>query len=232
MTAENVKQKLLSFGNAQKAEKSQYFFKTGEGQYGEGDVFIGTTSPENRAIAKEYRDLSFDELKILLNDNIHECRLCALFILVEQFKTKDNDKRKQVYDFYLSQTHGINNWDLVDVSCYFIVGQWLMDRDRAPLYQLAESTNLWEQRIAIVSTMVFVRNNDFADTLKLTEMLMNHNHDLIHKACGWLLREVGKKNEKVLTDFLDVHYKQMPRTMLRYSIEKLTKEQRAHYMKK
>ncbi|NLX80287.1 MAG: DNA alkylation repair protein, partial [Proteiniphilum sp.] len=147
-----------------------------------------------------------------------------------QFKTKDNNKRKQVYDFYLSQTHNINNWDLVDLSCYFIVGQWLLDKDRAPLYQLAESTNLWEQRISIVSTMAFVRNYDFADTLKLTEKLINHEHDLIHKACGWLLREVGKRDEAVLTNFLDTYSKQMPRTMLRYSIEKLTKEQRTHYM--
>lgn len=232
MTAEIIKQKLLSLGNPKKADKSQYFFKTGKGQYGEGDVFIGTTVPESRSVAKEHKSLPFDEIAKLLNDEIHECRLCALLILVEQFKTKDNDKRKQVYDFYLTQTHGINNWDLVDLSSYFIVGQWLLDKDRAPLYKLAESTNLWEQRIAIVSTMAFVRNNDFEDTLKLAEKLMNHDHDLIHKACGWLLREVGKRDENVLTGFLDIHSKQMPRTMLRYSIEKLTKEQRAHYMKK
>ena len=230
MTAIIIKQKLNSLGNAQKAEKAKYFFKTGKGQYGEGDTFIGTTVPENRAVAKEHKNLSFDELKILLNDNIHECRLCALLILVEQFKTKDNNKRKQVYDFYLSQTNNINNWDLVDLSCYFIVGQWLLDKDRAPLYQLAESTNLWEQRIAIVSTIAFIRNNDFEDTLKLTEKLMNHEHDLIHKACGWMLREMGKRDEAVLTNFLDTYSKQMPRTMLRYAIEKLTKEQRTHYM--
>lgn len=232
MTAENIKDKLLSLGNAEKSAKSQYFFKTGKGQYGEGDVFIGTTVPENRAVAKEHKSISFSELAKLLNDEIHECRLCALLILVEQFKTKDNDKRKQVYDFYLTQTHGINNWDLVDLSCHFIVGQWLLDKDRDVLDKLADSADLWEQRIAIVSTMAFVRNNDFSDTLKLTEKLMSHEHDLIHKACGWLLREVGKRDEKVLTDFLDVHSKQMPRTMLRYSIERLTKEQKAHYMKK
>lgn len=232
MTAEIIKQKLLLLGNPKKADKSQYFFKTSKGQYGEGDVFIGTTVPENRSVAKEHKNLQFDEIAKLLNDEIHECRLCALLILVEQFKTNNNDKRKQVYDFYLTQTHGINNWDLVDLSCYFIVGQWLLDKDRAPLYQLAESTDLWEQRIAIVSTMAFVRNNDFEDTLRLVEKLMNHDHDLIHKACGWLLREAGKRDENVLTDFLDIYSKQMPRTMLRYSIEKLTKEQRAHYMKK
>ena len=232
MTAENVKQQLSVFGNPEKAEHSKYFFKTGKGQYGEGDKFIGTTVPESRSVAKANKDLSFDELKKLLTDENHECRFCALIILAEQFKKADDARRKEIFDFYLANTHGINNWDLVDVSAYNIMGEWLLDKDRSVLYQLSESENLWEQRISIVSTLAFIRKNDLKDTLKLSEKFLSHHHDLMHKACGWMLREAGKRNEKTLTDFLDKHYRKMPRTMLRYAIERLSPEQREIYMQK
>ncbi|MEA5046551.1 MAG: DNA alkylation repair protein [Petrimonas sp.] len=232
MTAEIVKRQLLSFGNPGKADHSRYFFKTGKGQYGEGDRFIGVTVPESRSVAKANKNLSFDELKKLLDDDYHECRFCALIILADQFKKADNAGRKEIFEFYLANTRGINNWDLVDVSSYSIVGEWLLDNDRSVLYQLAESANLWEQRISIISTLAFIRKNDFADTLKLSEKFLTHRHDLMHKACGWMLREAGKRDEKTLTYFLDKHCTQMPRTMLRYAIEKLSPEQKTHYLTK
>lgn len=232
MSASNVKRELLSLGNPQRAEHSTYFFKTGKGEYAEGDKFIGCTVPETRKVAKAHKNLSFDELIKLLKDEYHECRFCALVILAGQFKKADNAKRKEIIDFYLANTTGVNNWDLADVSAYTLLGEWLTDKDKSVLYRLAESENLWEQRIAVVSTMAFIRKNNFEETLKLSELLLTHKHDLIHKACGWMLREVGERHEKSLIDFLDKHHKTMPRTMLRYSIEKLTPEQRKMYMKK
>lgn len=232
MSASNVKRELLSLGNPQRAEHSTYFFKTGKGEYAEGDRFIGISVPQIRKVAGKYKKLSLQEIEKLLFDEWHECRFCALVILAGQFKKADNAKRKEIIDFYLANTTGVNNWDLVDVSAYTLLGEWLTDKDKSVLYRLAESENLWEQRIAVVSTMAFIRKNNFGDTLKLSELLLTHKHDLIHKACGWMLREVGERHEKSLTDFLDKHHKTMPRTMLRYSIEKLTPEQRKMYMKK
>ena len=232
MTKESVKKQLEYFGNPDKAHHSAYFFKTGKGQYGEGDKFIGATVPEIRQIAKSNKNLSLTEIEKLLNDEMHECRLCGLIVLVEVFKKANIEKRKEIYDFYLAHTYAVNNWDLVDLSCRDIVGEWLFDKDRSPLYALAESKSLWEQRIAIVSTYAFIRKNDFKDTVKLSEIFLSHKHDLMHKACGWMLREAGKRDEKTLTDFLDKHASVMPRTMLRYAIERLSPEQRAFYMKK
>lgn len=233
MTAENIKKQLLAFGNPSKAMHATYFFKTGKGQYGEGDRFIGCTVPETRSVAKKFMHTPLAELKKLLDDEMHECRLCALSILVAQFQKADETKQRELVDFYLAHTHRINNWDLVDLSCYHIVGAWLKDKEeRSLLYSLAKSNSLWEQRIAMVSTLAFIRNNDFADTLKLCELFLTHKHDLMHKACGWMLREAGKRNEAVLTGFLDSHYTVMPRTMLRYAIERLSPEQRKHYMKR
>jgi Predicted DNA alkylation repair enzyme len=233
MTAENIKQHLLTLGNPEKASHSAYFFKTGKGQYGEGDTFIGCTVPETRSVAQIYKNTPFIELEKLLSDEMHECRLCALIILVKQFKKGGESQRKEIVDFYLTHTARVNNWDLVDVSSYAIVGEWLKDKkDRSLLYRLAESDLLWEQRIAIVSTMAFIRNNNFIDTLELSQKFLSHKHDLIHKACGWMLREVGKQEEKTLTVFLDEHSTKMPRTMLRYSIEKLTPEQKKQYMQR
>lgn len=232
MTAKTIKQQLLSFGNPEKAAHSKYFFKTGKGQYGEGDKFIGCTVPETRSVAKNYKNLPFSELQKLLDDEMHECRLCALVILTEQFKKTDEKTREEIFDFYLTNTSRINNWDLVDISCPNIVGEWLKNKNQSILYKLADSDWLWDQRIAMVSTLAFIRQNDFTDTIRLSVKFLSHKHDLMHKASGWMLREAGKRNEKVLTDFLDLHHKKMPRTMLRYAIEKLTPEQRKYYMQK
>jgi len=167
-------------------------------------------------------------LKELLKNKFHECRLCALMILRLQYEGFEN--KKELVDFYLRNTQYVNNWDLVDLSCEYILGNWLLDKDRKILYQLAKSKNLWERRIAIISTFEFIRHRQFIDILKLSEILINDNHDLIHKAVGWMLREVGKRDEKVLKDFLDKHYQKMPRVMLRYAIEKLSKNIRKKYL--
>ena len=232
MTAAFVLSELQSIGSSEKAVHLSRFFKTGPGQYGEGDRFLGVMVPYSRAIAKANKAMPLEEVQLLLESPWHEARLCALLILVYRFKERKitEEEREQIYSFYIKNARRCNNWDLVDLSCRDIVGEYLVDKERSILYRLADSENLWEQRIAIVSTIAFIRNNDFEDTLKLTEKLMNHEHDLIHKACGWMLREMGKRDEAVLTNFLDTYSKQMPRTMLRYAIEKLTKEQRTHYM--
>lgn len=231
MQATEIKNALLALGSPERATHSSYFFKTGKGQYGEGDRFIGCTVPETRKVASLYRATPQRELEKLLADPLHECRLCALVILVSQFRKADDATRREIVDFYLSHTDRINNWDLVDLSCYHIVGEWLKEKeDRSLLYRLAESTLLWDQRIAMVSTLAFIRNNDFTDTLHLSEIFLTHTHDLMHKAAGWMLREVGKRDEQVLTGFLDRFYRVMPRTMLRYAIERLTMEQKAYYM--
>lgn len=232
--AEQIRAEIESYSTPAKKEFLPYFFKTGKGQYGEGDKFLGTVVPDIRKVAKKQKDIPFDELKILLDSEYHECRLCALLILVERFKkTKDENERKGIVDFYLSQTARINNWDLVDLSAKDIVGEYLADReDRSVLYQLADSSLLWDQRIAVISTYAFIRRGDLKDIISLSRKLMSHKHDLMHKAIGWMLREAGKRDKQVLCDFLDVYSKQMPRTMLRYSIEKLSPEERAYYMKK
>jgi len=218
---------LEQYKNPEKAELLRRFFKTGKGEYGEGDVFLGITVPDQRKIAKQFLDFGFDDIQVLLNSEIHEKRLIGLLILVDKFK----DHPTEVYDFYLKNSKKINNWDLVDLSCHKIVGEFLLTRDRSILYKLARSNNLWEKRIAIVSTFAFIRENRFNDCLKISEMLLGDDHDLIHKAVGWMLREVGKKNLAILERFLKKNYKQMPRTMLRYSIEKFPEELRKKYLK-
>lgn len=231
MSAQEIKNKLIAFGNAEKAHHSSYFFKTAKGQYGYGDKFIGCTVPETRSVAKQHLGLSLTENKILLDDEMHECRLCALIILTEQFKMANEIDKSEILNFYLANTNRINNWDLVDLSAYKIVGEWFKNReDRSQLYLLADSELLWDQRIAIVSTYTFIHNGDFIDILKLSEKFLTHKHDLIHKACGWMLREVGKKDEAVLISFLDKHSVRMPRTMLRYSIERLPQDLKKHYL--
>ncbi|MDD4778247.1 MAG: DNA alkylation repair protein [Fermentimonas sp.] len=231
MSAIEIKNKLIAFGNPEKAHHSSYFFKTAKGQYGYGDMFIGCTVPETRSVAKQYPELPLSENKKLLDDEMHECRLCALVILTEQFKKASEIAKYEILNFYLAHTNRINNWDLVDASSYKIVGEWLKNReDRSLLYRLADSELLWDQRIAIVSTLTFIRNNDFNDILKLSEKFLTHKHDLIHKACGWMLREAGKRDEAVLTDFLDEYNTQMPRTMLIYSIEILPEDLRKYYL--
>jgi len=228
----HIKADLKKISDPDKANHLARFFKTGKGEYGEGDVFWGITVPEQRAIAKMHTDASLDDIKKLLHDPVHECRLTALLILVQQYSKSSGDAQKNIAEFYLSNAEKINNWDLVDLTASKILGHYLFDKDRAILYKLAESTSLWEQRIAVVSTYHFIKNMDFGDTLSLCEKLINHKHDLIHKATGWMLREAGKRDLKVLTGFLDKHCKSMPRTMLRYAIEKLDDSQRKKYMAK
>ena len=231
MNAFNVKSQLLKLGDPVRAVHSLRFFKTGKGQYGEGDKFIGCTVPQTRSVAAKYSKLPLEEVANLLKDEIHECRLCALVILTNKYSKANELDRFEILNFYISHTKYINNWDLVDISTHKIVGEWFKNReDRSLIYQLADSNLLWDQRIAIVSTFTLIRNNDFNDILSLSEKFLSHKHDLIHKACGWMLREVGKRDEVVLTYFLDQFAHQMPRTMLRYSIEKFDEELRKHYL--
>ena len=217
-----------------KAEIMQAFFKTGKGEYGEGDVFIGVTVPDQRSVAKEfYSKISLEELGELLSSKIHEHRLTALLILVHQFeKTKDKIKQKEIIDFYLKHTKHINNWDLVDTSCYKILGRYCFEnQDSKLLEKLSDSKNMWEMRMAIVGTMHHIKKGQFELTKNFALKNLKHPHDLMHKANGWLLREMGKMNEKELLDFLNLYYKEMPRTCLRYAIEKFDEELRQDYLK-
>lgn len=209
-----------------------HFFKTGKGQYGEGDRFLGVVVPNTRIVAKRHKDEPFDVMAELLQSEWHECRLCALLMLVERFKKSDEKGRKEIFDFYLTQTQRINNWDLVDLSAPYIVGEYLKDKSREELYRLAKSSMLWDQRIAVVATITLIRNRDFIDILRLSEQLLNHKHDLMQKAIGWMLREMGKRDKDLLIQFLEQYSKKMPRTMLRYSIEKFTDEERRFFMKR
>lgn len=227
-----IRQELETYIDPIKREYLPRFFKTGKGQYGEGDRFLGVVVPNTRLVARKHREVPFEVVAELLRSEWHECRLCALLILVERFKKSDEPMRKELYEFYLSQTARVNNWDLVDLSAPAIVGGYLLDKPREELYRLAASPLLWEQRIAVVSTITLIRNRDFIDILRLSELLLHHPHDLMQKAIGWMLREMGKRDPDLLVQFLEKWSKQMPRTMLRYSIEKFTPEERAYFMKR
>lgn len=222
-----------ALGNAERAVGSQRFFKTGEGQYGAGDRFLGISVPQTRTFLPRTDALSEKDLVTLLRSEWHEERLVALLALVRRFEKakKDASTQERLFDLYLANTRWINNWDLVDTSAPQIIGGWLLHRDRSLLAKLAASPQLWERRIAILATLTFIRAKQFDDTLNLVRILITDKHDLMHKACGWMLRETGKKDEAVLTGFLDKHAREMPRTMLRYAIERLTVEQRQHYMR-
>ena len=224
----SLKQGLEKLANKEKAVILQRFFKTRKGEYGYGDLFLGITVPEQRRIAKRYSHLSLDDLQNLLSSKIHEYRLVALMILIEKYKKED---KKEIINFYLRNTKNINNWDLVDLSSHKILGDYLLNKDKNLLYNLAKSNDLWEKRISIISTACFIKNNKFEDTLRISEILLNDKHDLIHKAVGWMLREVGKKDLKVEEEFLKKYYKKMPRTMLRYAIEKFNKNKREFYLR-
>lgn len=201
------------------------FFKTGKGEYGEGDKFLGVTVPKTRKVAKEHTDSPMSVVEALLESEWHECRLCALLMLVQKYK----HSKDEVVSFYLNHTKGINNWDLVDLSAPYILGDYLVDKtDRSVLYRLSDSSGLWEQRIAVVSTLMLIRHNQFDDTIRLAEKLLTARHDLMHKAVGWMLREVGKRDEGLLVEFLERHHTQMPRTMVRYAVERLPKERRRY----
>lgn len=214
-----------------KAKIYQRFFKTGKGEYGEGDVFLGLTVPQSRNIAVKYKDLSFSDIKILLKSKIHEERLIALLILVHSFEKGTETDRNRIYNFYLKNTKFINNWDLVDLSAAKIVGQYLMDKSKNVLFKLARSKNIWERRISIIATYQFIKDGRSQEALKISEMLLKDDHDLIHKAVGWMLREVGKNcSQEILEEFLKKHFKEMPRTALRYAIEKFPKKLQKSYL--
>ena len=228
----NFKKELKEISNPRQAKILQRFFKTGKGEYGEGDIFLGVKVPDQRKIANKFSELSLKDLEKLLSSKIHEYRMSALFILIKQYEKANEQEKKKIFDFYLKNTKNINNWDLVDLSAPKIVGDFLLDKPKDVLYKLAKSNNLWERRIAIVSTVVFIRNNKFKDTLKISKTLLLDKHDLIHKAVGWMLREVGKRNQKVEEKFLKKHYSKMPRVMLRYAIERFEEKKRKFYLGK
>jgi 3-methyladenine DNA glycosylase AlkD len=218
--------------NPAKAKILAGFFKTGKGEYGEGDVFLGITVPLQRVVAKKFTDLELAEIQKLLNSEIHEHRLVALLILVEKYRKGDEKEKGKVVKMYLKNTTKINNWDLVDLSAHYILGNYLLERDRKILYKLARSKNLWEKRIAIISTFAFIRAGEFDDTLKISEILIKDRHDLINKAVGWMLREVGKRDQRVEEKFLLRYYRDMSRTTLRYAVERFPEKKRQFYLKK
>jgi 3-methyladenine DNA glycosylase AlkD len=234
MTAAQVKAELAKHGNADDAVFLQRFFKTGPGQYGEGDQFIGVRVPAMRRISKEFKDLPLTEVQKLLDSPIHEHRLAAVVILSYKYPKTSEDDKRAIYDLYIKNVYEgrINNWDIVDVTAPHIIGAHLEKRPRDELYKLARSNDIWQKRVAIISTFRFIKKGDPSTSLDMAEILLHDKHDLIHKAVGWVLREVGKSvDEKLLTDFLDRHAHDMPRMALRYSLEKLTPEQKTHYMK-
>jgi 3-methyladenine DNA glycosylase AlkD len=218
-------------GSKEKAQVLQRFFKTAPGEYGEGDIFVGLRVPETRKLAKVYQALPFSEIILLLQSPIHEARLLALLILVLIYKQGDASVQNQIYDLYLKNTRFINNWDLVDASAEHIVGHYLRHRSRSPLHSLAVSGLLWDRRISIMATFHYIKNGEYAETLRIAELLLRDAEDLIHKAVGWMLREVGKRDHHTEEEFLKVHYKNMPRTMLRYAIEKFPEALRQQYLR-
>jgi len=229
MPLNDLKSDLRKASNPEKAKLLQRFFKTGKGEYGEGDIFIGVVVPETRKVAVKHKYLGLKDIESLLKSKIHEERLCALLLLVHNYQ-KHKEKRTEIFNFYLKNTKYINNWDLVDLSAHQIVGHFLFDKNKSIIYKLASSSNLWEKRISIISTFYFIKMGQFSDSLRLAEILLNDKHDLIHKAVGWMLREIGKKDLETLECFLKFHYKSMPRTMLRYAIEKFPEKQRRAYL--
>lgn len=229
-TAVVARMKLQSLASATVAASSVRFFKTGPGQYGEGDLFIGVRVPVLRKLVREFRDLPLQEIDVLLCSPIHEERLLAILILTQSLARCDAEHRKRVYDFYMSRIEHVNNWDLVDTSAPAIVGGYLRDKSRKPLMRLAKSKSLWKRRIAIVATQHFIRLGEFDDTLSISRVLLLDNEDLIHKAVGWMLREVGDSDPALLVRFLDEHGSVMPRTMLRYAIEHFPSERRKAWL--
>ncbi len=225
----NLILEINSKANSEKAKIYQRFFKTRKGEYGEGDLFLGLTMPQQREIVKKY-NLSFSQIQNLLNSKIHEYRMIGGLFLIKRFKKSKNPE--QEFNFYIKNAKRFNNWDLVDVTCINIVGKFLLNKNKKTIYDLAKSKNLWEKRISIVSTFEFIRNNQFGDTLKISEILLDDKHDLIHKAIGWMLREVGKRNKEILEDFLKSNYKKLPRTTLRYAIEKFSEKERKEWLYK
>ncbi len=230
MTVPEIQRKLRNLADKEKARLLQGFFKTGPGQYGEGDVFLGITVPKLRKLARECRGTTVADAITLLRSELHEQRLLALFLLIQAYAEGDGSVKKKIYRLYLKNTCFINNWDLVDLSAPRIVGGHLADKSRKPLYALAKSRGLWKKRIAVLATLKFIKQDDFADTLAIAGMLVKDEHDLIHKAVGWMLREVGKRDLRTEEEFLKKHYHAMPRTMLRYAIERFPEKKRQRYL--
>ena len=230
-TAHDVLKALKAISDQNIAAHSSRFFKAGKGEYGEGDQFLGIRVPEQRKIARNNKTTSLDEIEKLLQSEFHEARLTALFILVLQYRSTTAARREEIYHFYMNNLNRVNNWDLVDSSAKYIAGHFLFDTDRSTLFELAESNNLWKRRVAVLTTFYFIDRGDFSTTFEISDKLLQDKEDLIHKAVGWMLREIGKQNRAELENFLKPRYKMMPRTMLRYAIEKFPKEHREEYLK-
>ncbi|MBI4698602.1 MAG: DNA alkylation repair protein [Nitrospirae bacterium] len=230
-TIRNIHTELKKHGDKKIAAHSQRFFKTGKGEYAEGDKFLGIRVPVLRTLVKKYRSITIDEALKLLSSEFHEVRLFSLLSLIELYRRSGEADRKRIFKLYLGNTRHINNWDLIDLSAPHIIGNFLQDRDRKTLYALARSKSLWERRIAVLATFYFIRNSDFEDALKISQLLLHDKEDLIHKAAGWMLREIGKKDIASAERFLRKHCKIMPRTMLRYAIERFPEEKRLRYLK-
>ena len=230
MTAPAITKRLRQFATTEKARVLQGFFKTGPGEYGEGDLFLGVVVPDIRRVAKEFQDMPLGEIKKILASRYHEERVLALLMLVRQYEKGDEALKKRIYGLYLRSTRYINNWDLVDLSAPNIVGTYLLDKSKKPLYAFAKSNDMWKRRIAILATFTFIRQNDFDDTLRISKILLEDEHDLLHKAVGWMLREVGKRDLRAEERFLKQHYKKIPRTMLRYAIERFPEIKRQNYL--
>jgi 3-methyladenine DNA glycosylase AlkD len=231
MKAEIISSELQKLGDPDIARHSKRFFKTGAGEYGDGDSFLGIRVPVLRKESIRFLGTPIDEVEKLLHSEFHEVRLCALLLLVKKFEMGDATEKKHIFDVYLANTRCINNWDLVDSSAYQIVGAYLEKREKDVLYGFADSVDLWQRRIAILATFYFIKRGDFSDALRISEKLLNDNEDLIHKAVGWMLREIGKRDLFVLEQYLKIHYRKMPRTMLRYAIEKFPEDLRQLYLK-
>jgi len=227
-----LQKQLKQLGNLTQAETLQHFFKTAPNQYGAGDIFLGITVPQQRIIAQQYIQLNLIDIKKLLYNKIHEYRFTALLILISQYQQGNKDIKKKIYNFYLKHSYQVNNWDLVDLSAPKIIGDYLLNKNKSILFHLARSKNLWQKRIAIIATHEFIKNNKFTDTLKISQLLLKDQHDLIHKAVGWMLREIGKRNQQLLEKFLNGNIHQLPRTTLRYAIEKFPNKKRLSYLKK
>ncbi len=234
LTAKQFKTNLAIYASSENAKNLQRFFKTGKGEYGEGDEFIGVKVPDTRRLCKEFKDLPITETKKLIYSPIHEHRMAGLIILSNRYQKSSPKDQQTIYGLYIKALNEekINNWDLIDVTCGYIVGQYYLNRERSDLINLANSDNLWKKRVAMISTLAFIMEGDASTTITIAKILLNDRHDLIHKAVGWMLREAGKRvDEKILTSFLDQYAGTMPRTMLRYACEKLTREQKDKYYK-
>ena len=231
MTIKDIRKKLQQLGSEERAKVFQRFFKTGPGEYGERDVFIGVRVPDLRNLVKEYQNITLKESLQFLRSSIHEERMFALLILVSKYSKGNETVKKRIYELYLQNTKFINSWDLIDGSAQHIVGAFLMDKSKEPLHRLAKSNNLWERRIAILSTFHFIKHDYYSETLKISKILLADEQDLIHKAVGWILREIGKRHISTEEIFLKKYYKSMPRTMLRYAIEKFPESKRKKYLR-